>query len=165
MADPTRLKILKAITAALLEIAPANGYVTDLATKKAVFRGRIIFGEKDPLPMVSLLEVPIPSDQIVNPKDGTAAHATWDLLVQGFVQDDKSHPTDPAHAVLADVKKRLVIEKRRVNSAAGAFGFPIITDVTIGPGTIRPPDELSSKAYFWLALTINFAEDLFDPYS
>jgi hypothetical protein len=40
-------------TEALKEITVANGYAHDLAT--SAFRGRVIFGENDPVPMVSIL--------------------------------------------------------------------------------------------------------------
>jgi hypothetical protein len=160
--DPFRLRVMKALTAALEEVLIANGYKYDL--KGAVFRGRITFGDKDPLPMVSILEVPLPLDQVPSPSDGSVAAGGWDLVIQGFVQDDKKHPTDPAHILLADVKKRLALEKRRLVDGS-AFGYKQISGMTIGPGTVRPPDENSAKAYFWLSLTLDLAEDLLDPYA
>jgi hypothetical protein len=162
MPDPFRLKVLKALTAALEEISVAGGYQTDLAGR--VYRGRIIFGERDPIPMVSILEVPLPLDQLVSPRDSKDLAGGWDLMIQGFVEDDFRNPTDPAHVLMADVKRRLAQEKRRVNDGT-AFGMREISNIRIGPGVVRPPDEVSAKAYFWLSLVIDMVEDLADPFA
>ena len=162
MPDPFRLKVMKALTLALEEIAVADGYQHDLAGR--VYRGRVMFGERDPIPMLSILEVPLPLDQIVSPRDATASAGGWDLMIQGFVEDDAKNPTDPAHRLLADVKKRLALEKRRV-TLGEVFGINAISGIRIGPGVVRPPDEVSAKAYFWLGLVIEMVEDLADPYA
>ena len=94
----------------------------------------------------------------------TNQYGPWELIVQGFALDDYDNPTDPAHLLLADVKKRLMLEKRKIGSRTGAFGVTEIQDVKLGPGVVRPPDETSSKAYFWLALTIEMVEDALNPY-
>lgn len=52
MADPLRLRILKALTAEFEQMTDANG--ESMAGK--VFRGRDHFGNDDPLPMISILE-------------------------------------------------------------------------------------------------------------
>jgi hypothetical protein len=153
---------MKALTAALEEITVVNGYQHDLPGR--VFRGRVIFGERDPVPMVSILEVPLPLEQIVSPRDATESAGGWDLMIQGFVEDDSKNPTDPAHRLLADVKKRLALEKRRV-TAGEVFGMNAISGIRIGPGVVRPPDEVSAKAYFWLSLVIEMVEDLADPFA
>ena len=176
MADSLRLRIGKAITAAFQEIdgSPAvpgdptkPGWKHDLSatakSKVCVFRGRLIYGDKDPLPMISILETPVPADQTINPRDAKEASINWDLLIQGFVQDDKDNPTDPAYELMADVRKRLAMEKQKLNGRNGyAFGFKEISDLIIGSGVVRPPDEVSSKAYFWVSLSIDFAEDLIE---
>lgn len=170
-----RLRVLRALTACLQEVTIANGYQHDISA--AVFRGRDIFGgEDDPVPMVSILEPPLPIDQLVSPSLSTGSKGDWDLLIQGFVKDDHQNPTDPAHALMADVKKRLAIEKRRkrVNSSGTpdpfGMGFNngkgnVVTDIIIGPGVVRPPgDGISNKAYFWLTLTLKIAEDIEQPF-
>lgn len=162
MPDPFRLKVMKALTLALEEISVADGYQHDLAGR--IYRGRVMFGERDPIPMLSILEVPLPLDQIVSPRDATASAGGWDLMIQGFVEDDAKNPTDPAHRLLADVKKRLALEKRRV-TLGEVFGINAISGIRIGPGVVRPPDEVSAKAYFWLGLVIEMVEDLADPYA
>lgn len=163
--DPYRLRVQKAISAALKEITPANGYVHDLSA--SVFRGRNIFGESDPLPMVSILEAPIQPDAPRLPDGGTTQNAEWELVVQGFVEDDKFNPTDPAHRLLADVKKRLALEAKKYVPGEGYNMFGMagkLTKLWIGPGVVRPPDEISSKAYFWLTIRLGLVEDMEIPY-
>lgn len=179
--DPFRLRVLKALSASLEEITPANGYKHDLTG--AVFRGRDLFGgEDDPIPMVSILEPPLPIDQLVSPPLAKESIGDWDLLLQGFVKDDLKNPCDPAYLLLADVKRRLVVEKSRaINAIPGRLGSgtpdPLglgknvngvsnfVRELVIGPGVVRPPgDGISDKAYFWLNLTIKIAEDISQPF-
>lgn len=164
--EPVRLRVLKAMTAALKEISVANGYATDLDEK--VYRGRVIFGENDPEQLLSILEVPIPLDQTPPPTDSEFSSGGWELMVQGFVIDDAENPTDPAHVLMADVKKRLAKEKRKaleMEPEKGIFGLGnFVTGLRIGSGVVRPPDEISAKAYFWLTITLDMVENLADPY-
>lgn len=166
--EPIRLRVLKALSASIATICPEDGYYYDLRPtpeiKERVFRGRVIFGDTDPLPMVSILEVPLPPDQLPSPPDATVRTGDWDLMMQGFVDDDFEHPTDPAQYLVADVVRRLAVEKRR-NKDFDILGMgKTVTDMIIGVGVVRPPDELSAKAYFWLPVTLKMAEDLLDPY-
>jgi hypothetical protein len=163
--DPFKLRVLKALTAGLKEITPDNGYVNDVS--QAVFRGRLVFGDKDPLPMLSILEVPIPLEQMRSPETSTLSAGDWELMVQGFVQDDYKNPTDPAHVLLADVTQRLSLMRREAMQGDDILGFKgAISDMVIGRGVVRPPDaEVSAKAYFWLSLTLKVVEDLAEPYA
>lgn len=164
--EPLRLRVLKAMTEALKEISVANGYHTEL--NEQVYRGRVVFGENDPIPLVSILEVPIPLDQIPAPVDSEFSSGGWELMIQGFVDDDPENPTDPAHYFMADVKKRLAQERRKalaMNKIDGIFGLGnFVIGMRIGSGVVRPPDEISAKAYFWLTITLDMVEDLADPY-
>ncbi len=168
--DPIRLRVMKAISASLAEITIANGYKHDLKDiapgKPRVFRGRLVFGTNDPLPMVSILEPPIPTEQEVSGRENPMTHGPWEIIIQGFVEDDFLNPTDPAHVLLADVKKRLAQEKVRMQRDPDhrLFGIREISDIQLGPGVVRPPDEASSKAYFWLSIEIGLAEDSANPY-
>lgn len=170
MADATRLQILKALSATLEEInGPAGGYVYDLTptveVPRRVFRGRALFGEDDPLPMISILEVPVPIEPDLSTSDNTTQSTDWELIIQGFVDDDPDDPTDPAYALLADVKRRLALEKRR-DHGDDLFGFGNkVHELQIGSGVVRPPDETSAKAYFWLNIKLSIAEDLTEPYT
>lgn len=164
--EPLRLRILKNMSEALKEISVANGYHTDLNGQ--VYRGRMVYGSNDPLPLISLLEVPIPLDQTPPPEDSEFSSGGWELLVQGFIKDDPTNPTDPAHFFMADAKKRLVLEKRKAYADRpedGILGLGnFVTGLRIGSGVVRPPDDISATAYFWLTITLDVVEDLSDPY-
>ena len=148
----------------------SDNALTDFTDR--AFRGRMTYGDKDPLPMLSILEVPIPLDQIVPPPDSSYSSGSWELLIQGFAVDDPNYPTDPSHVMMAAVKKRLaqakVQTKNYRESGVGEFQIlgmgPHITGMQIGAGVVRPPDEVSVKAYFWLNLTLDVVEDLLDPF-
>ena len=162
---PLRLRILKALTASL----ELTEYQYDDAVPKQtmaglVFRGRVLFGDDDPEVLLSILEAPIPVDQIEGAPDNVASTGTWELLVQGFVQDDHNNPTDPAHYLMAAVKVRLAKEKAR-NADFDILGLGNhVTDLRFGAGVVRPPDEISSKAYFWLNVSLEIVEDLTKPF-
>lgn len=163
---PLRLEIQRRLTAMFEEIMIADGYQHDMVGR--VFRGRGVFGDETPVPAISILQVPIPLDQIPSPEDAALSAGGWELMVQGFVTDDKDNPTDPAEVLMADAKKRLALEKKKTNwdkPEQGILGLGrFIETLYIGTGVVRPPDDLSNKAYFWLTITLNIAEDLADPY-
>lgn len=163
--EPRRLRILKSLTTALAEITPANGYRNNLSGFGTIIRGRAIFGENDPIPMVSILEPPLPPDRFRDPDESPATVGLWELVIQGFVQDEKDNPTDPAHILAADLLQRLALEKRKENGEPFALGFRCIRRLIIGPPVVRPPDNvISSKAYCWISFTIDLVEDLTKPY-
>lgn len=174
ISNPLRLEIMKRLSDILREITPANGYVLDFSGDEdtednRVFRGRAVFGEGDPLPMLSVLETPIPLEQLPSPIDSGYNAGGWELMIQGFVDDDKANPTDPAHIALADVKKRLALESKKVSAMRQEDG-PLgllnqVIKIAIGTGVVRPPDEVSAKAYFWLLIVLDIVEDVTDPYT
>jgi hypothetical protein len=161
MTDSFRLRVLKAITTAIRQVTPANGYQNDLSA--SVFRGRTLFGENDPLPMVSILEAPLQPDQLPVPTSSGANFGDWELLIQGFVVDDHENPTDPAHELLAEVKKALAVEMGRRDNILGLG--PKVDKIMLGTGTCRPADEVSARAYFWMPLVVKLMEDLDDPFA
>jgi hypothetical protein len=167
--EPFRLRVLKALSTALEDVCPN------------VFRGRLYFGDSDPLPCISILEAPVPLEQLEAPLSATASSGDWVLLVQGFVKDDKKNPTDPAQQLLAATKKRLMDENKRVLPGSRGTPDPLgfgegqivddkkvgnaITKLLVGPGVVRPPEDgISSKAYFWLTLTLKIVEDISRPF-
>lgn len=160
--DPFRLRVLKALTAALQEITPANGYKHDLSS--SVFRGRDLFGEDDPLPMVSILEATDEQDQVQSPRGSGDNFGVWGLLIQGFAEDDPENPTDPAHYLMADVKKRLAIERQKGVSFNILGMGGLVDKLEFSPGIVRPADAYSAKAYFWLRLDLTVVEDVTKPY-
>lgn len=163
MTYPIRLRILRAMTDCLAQITPANGYKSDLTD--AVFRGRIMFGDKDPLPMISILEPPVPNDALDSPSASGVNKFDWLMVVQGFVEDDPKNPTDPAHILMADVRQALAKERQKGLPDCNILGMGgRVDDLIIGIGVVRPSDEVSAKAYFWLNLTVKIVEDMADPY-
>jgi hypothetical protein len=175
------------LTAVLKAITPANGYnndlsdFTDLATgdpTQRVFRGRNIFGADDPLPCLSILENPHAEDSLrEEPRGGGGiARGPWELLIQGFAQDDAQNPSDPAHWLMADVKLALARERAKLKKTAmpatmGGAGYDlfgmgtVVEDMKIGGGVVRPPDDVSAKAFFWLILSLTMAEDTGNPFA
>lgn len=165
--DSRRLRVLKALTDSLSKITPANGYAMDLTG--SVFRGRAYFGESDPLPMLSILEAPIQADPNSSPQEAEAQTETWQLVIQGFLPDDKQNPTDPAHYLMAAVKQVLAGERAKGGRRGGynilGLGPDTVLDLRVGPGIVRPPDEISSKAYFWLSVYLDILDDLENPFA
>lgn len=164
--DPIRLRIMKAMCAAIEEISPDNGFASDFSGR--VFRGRTRFGASDPIPMVSILEAPIPLEKIRPPQDATDDAGPWELVIQAFVKDDKENPCDPAYVALADLRKRMAQERSKLDTyhySTGPFGLGrLVYGMYIGTGVVRPPDEISEKAYCWLQVTLDIAEDMAHPY-
>ncbi len=174
MTDSFRLRVQKQIAVALAEINPTNDYEFDFTN--AVFRGRMSFGDGDPCPMLSILEPPVPAEAFNSPANAPSANGEWVLLIQGFVNDDRVNPTDPAHRAMAEVKKRLAVEQKRKQDLPrrgdNPFGLNTpdsrnrLESFKIGAGVVRPPEpSLSNKAYFWLNLTLKIVEDNSDPFS
>lgn len=163
MADPKRLVVLKALCAHIeAQVRISNGFQHDLQGR--VFRGRSAFGQDDPLPMVSVLEAPRPGQNLVTAKNGVQLDE-WPLYFQGWAQDDPNNPTDPAYRLAADVKQALaMLIDRRPESAPYYLLGDLVLDLTISPGTVRPPDQVSSWAYFYLPVTVKLKESLTDPY-
>lgn len=167
--DPQRLRLLKKLTAELEQITPANGYTVNLS--KSVFRGRDVFDRNDPVPMLSILESILEKDQVQAPPAGPSKAGPWELLIQGWADDDKDNPTDPAYHLLAQVQRRLVeitrmpyLDRNRRGCDILQMGG-IITALRFSRGVVRPADDVSSKAYFWLKVELELVENLLDPYA
>lgn len=177
MTDPVKLQIAKAVTSGLKTITPANGYVSDMsdydpgdgATTERVYRGRAFFGDNDPVPMLSVLEAGF-DDEVVN--ESTANKPTseywWPLIVQGWVEDDKVHPTDPVYVLLADVRKYLATQMRRRDPEGNTLFFgldsKLVTGVRFGGGRVRPASESSAYAGFHLLVELCIVDKADKPY-
>lgn len=161
MADSKRLTILKALTNHLAaDVSIANGYNVDLAG--AVWRGRASFSIDEPVPRVTIIEALNP-DREMKPAGGKEAQKDgWILLILGHAEDDRDNPTDPAHQLMADIKKSL--GKIALRTEPAYMLGHLIADIDIEPGTVRPPDEQSALAYFHLRVRLTVVERLFDPY-
>jgi hypothetical protein len=161
--------IMKALTAQLQAITPMNGYAYDLS--QVVFRGRVIFGADDPIPMLSILEAPRPGITTEANDTSFVRLTSWELLVQGWAPDDKQNPLDPVYPLKASVERQLA-RCLKTRDADGRGQYPaeymlggLISSMRLGPGVCRPPDaQVSSKAFFWLPLTVQYKEDLSAPF-
>lgn len=162
MVEPTRLTILKKLTEHLAGISTVDGYNFDL--NGAVFRGRTIFGENDPLPMVSILESSR-SESTYSTNDFDQRQDKWSLLLQGWVADDINNPTDPAYFLADDVFNRLNMLVAIKNDSSGRALYPdtyllggLIGGIEFGQPIIRPPiEQVSSKAFFYIPVTLTLA--------
>lgn len=168
---PFRLKALKKLTECIQRVTPANGYTNDLSD--AVFRGRLAYGDDEVIPMVSLIEPPLAIESLKAQADNISRNGDWDILVQGWVEDDRENPTDPAYLLAAEVTMELAVEKQRkrgrtpdiLGLGAGFGDEPNgITGMTIGAPVVRPPDETSARACFYILLTLQIAEDTSRPF-
>ena len=161
MADSKRLAIAKALTNVLeTEVAVANGYQHDLAGK--VHRGRVTFSVREALPRVAIMETLNPDREPIRAGWQPTQKDSLILLLQGHAEDDQDHPTDPAHLLMADVKKALA---RIMLTTSPYFRLGgLIADFNMEPGIVRPPDELSSMAYFYMRVRLEVVEHLADPY-
>lgn len=169
--ESLRLRIQKALTA-LLETVPEAHGSADLLTGK-VFRGRALFGDDDPLPMIAILEDVDEKLQVPTPIGGKTSKFPWTLLIQGFTENDRLNPSDNAQELMALIRQRLVQERTKSQPAGpgnrdpkdGPFGFgDNITDVRMSPGVVRPADEVNGKSYFWFKLTLEIVENGLDPF-
>lgn len=177
MADPFRLRVLKALTDQMKLITPANGYESDLSDfiaedglpKPRVYRGRDSFGDSDELPFISILEDFRPEEQTLGSVGSTEAAGEWRLLIQGFVKDDPENPTDPAYVVSADVMKALITLRKGTNkrNILGLGGImPCVTDITFKQPVVRPADgEVSATSFFFITLNLKLAENLENPFA
>jgi hypothetical protein len=160
---PFRLRVLKALTVLFEDINPDNGYRHDLRGK--VFRGRVRYSDDDPMTMISILEAPIPQEPMAAKGPKSASSGMWELLIQGFCDDDKRHPSDPAHKLMAEVKTALVRTKV-IQNGNNILGMSArVMEMFIGQGTVRPADEPTTEAFFWLTVSLLIAEDLENPYA
>lgn len=183
MAEPFRLRVMKALQAVIEGASittpgeDSNSTSSPDTLADRVFRGRNWFGEDDPLPMISILEKPIAPDQVISPMEAPKSTGQWELMIQGFCQDDPQNPSDPAYFLVADViaaiaaeKKRIATVRRGTGTAPALLGIlapngkPAVLDIQIGAPVCRPPDEVNDRAYFWLQIAITLAENLEDPY-
>lgn len=165
MTDSVRLGVLKQISAYIAtEVTTVNGYPFDLTER--VFRGRVWFDTEDPIPMVSILEGLMPDANPLTAGFGEEDQTDkWTLIIQGWVEDDVENPTDPGHQLMACVKQALGKMRRQSNNQELAgTAFDSVGEVVIGPGVVRPPDNVSGKAYFWQRITLTMIEQVDSPF-
>lgn len=176
-----KLKLMKLLSAHLEGINPTEtflnpdtgaqeAYPIDLRDK--VFRGRNTFGDEVKEPFLCVLEAP----RQIDPNSTGSALLTqkeeWVLLVQGFAQDNKTNPTDPAYELLAFVQERLSRITQETPSGGRGGKFPSVfrlggLAVSVGfqIPIVRPGnDDVSGTAYFYMPVSIGTVTDLSKPF-
>jgi len=164
MSDCKRLSILKTLTSLIQSITPDQGYAYDLS--ESVFRGRSIYGNEDALPMISILESPVPETGTTAGWLKSTRKVEWELLIQGWVKDDRYNPLDPAYDLSAAVQLQLG-KVLSFDSVKGKPNYPewymlggLIQDFDFASPVHRPPTEgLSDKAFFFLPVKVCLVED------
>ena len=178
MSEPAKLTILRGLTDALKSITPDNGFVSDLSDfdpgdgvfTPRVYRGRAMFGESDPVPMLSVLEGIDSAEYVAEALPTTPfSEYWWPLIVQGWVKDDPENPTDPAYLLLADVRKRLAVEaKRKTTDRTDPMIFGLSCNLVRGlrfnTGIVRPANEISMYAGFHMIVEVLITDNAETPY-
>lgn len=177
--DSKQLKILKALTMHLEGINPSNidpdaltpGEHYDLDLTNKVKRGRTVFGVDQPVPFIAILEKHVPNPTVGVGYERVKRKEDWDLLLQGFVEDDTANPFDPAYDLKGVVEHRLS-QIVALTPGDGKPAFPdvymlggLITDLTIGQGIVSPPkDGVSAKAFFYMPVRLCVVTDVSNPF-
>lgn len=172
MTDPFRLQVLKAICERIRTISPGDGFQNDLSGSDRVVRGRLFIGDDEPLPMVAVNEPPPVIAQMKMRPRAPVSGGEWDILIQGWAEDDAINPCDPAYVLSAEVRMVLARELTRPSGRPAAnrghdyFGFGArIDELQIGAPVVRPPDNTSRTACFYLLLTMKIVEDMSAPFN
>lgn len=163
MADSKRLVILKALTTQLETITVTNGYQHNMSGK--VFRGRADFGNETQWPFIGVFEVR--PDDNMNRADESTQKDLWTLGIQGVIHSDTTHPTDPAHNLLADIRKALgqVLKPDTPVSRNPLHMFGgLVVDMTVDGGVTFNPEEFQGAAVCVLKVSIDLTENMENPY-
>ncbi len=170
MSDSYILTVEKALSDIVERtVTTANGRDFDLTG--VVYRGRQRYGHNEPCPMVSMLQAPNIDLDNDNVGTGTIRKSNKSYLIQGWADDDSVNPTDPAHALLAEVKRALspILDMDHADYMLKSYNtdnseIGLIEDINISTGLVRPPEmQVSEKAYFWLPVIVTFVENISDP--
>lgn len=168
---PFRLRVQQALTIALRQIHPDNGFHFDLTDPLSVVRGRVVFSEEDTPDNdtnVTILEEPFSFDRDFLPCSSEANTEPYGLVIQGFTPDDPQHPTDRAQILMADIRKRLALLKRD-EAVRGQRIFRIgtrensVVGVDFDGGIVRPVEDTSRLCHFWIRVSFNISEDFSAP--
>lgn len=168
---PRRLDVMLELTRLLETISVENGYNNNL--KGSVFRGRSEYGEdsKEDLPFLSILEAPQPAFNQAADENKSYNKSTWELLIQGFVKDDKRNPTDAAYYLAADVERALsmiVAEDQMRGRPDHPEWYMLgnrITELVTLPPVVRPPlHGVSATSFFYMPIRLGLSYDLQKPY-
>lgn len=158
MADSKRLQILKALTT---HLESTTGYTL---TGK-VWRGRTRPADESKNPFLIMFEMP---PEYQDQADMSTASMPWYVGIQGYIDPDNRHPTDPAHNFMAAVKQQL--GKLTDYGGAGSPGPDfmlggLIEGIEVDGGMCFAPDDTTNSCFFALKLTMKLVENLENPYA
>ncbi len=175
MAEPQDLQILNALVAHLEFINPDNesagagaAYTFDLRSKVWIARNQFGLSE---VPALALLESPRPLTGIGVGEDRLKRKEEWNILLQGFADDDKTTPGSTAYWLKAYTVERLarlvaVNDQGRPAFPEEHFLGKLITGLTIGQGVVRPPEaNVSPTAFFYIPLLVSRVTDSSNPFA
>ncbi len=160
--DSKRLRVMKALSTLLGNITIINGFQQ---TVVSVARGRSDFGSESAWPLIGIFEVR-PEDLPIN-ADETVQKDVWVLGVQGVIQADHSNPTDPAHNLLADIKKSIGSVLLRGDPGNRNLNYmfgDLVVDMKVDGGITFSPVEQQGCAVCLVKLSITIQENLENPY-
>ena len=167
---PFRLRIQWALTFALRQIHPDNGFYLDISSVDSVVRGRLDLGDagKAPRPGVAIVEEPFAFEADLQPATGKGRPIPYELILQGFVKDEIEHPSDMAHILLADVKARLAALKLDENGRPWVFrigsSYNSVTALSLDDGVVRPVvEQLVEDTGFWMRISLLVVENRLLP--
>lgn len=175
-----KLRIMQALTEHLQGITPAwvdlppemAGTVCPYDLRRSVFRGRVEFGDEVKNPFLVILEAP----RQLDPNGAGSAHLLveedWTLLIQGFAEEDRRNPTDPAYGLLAWVQMRLarITQEKKNGGRGGQYPHEwrlggLLTDIRYQIPIVRPgKDTVSDTAYFYMPISVGNVTDLTMPF-
>lgn len=173
-APPKRLKVIETLREMLQSITHDNGYNTDVGGRVSV--GVAEFGDNMVTPFLSILESPA-SDIGFFGGGNARRKEEWTLLIQGWIDNefmypdsDVDNPTRNAYYLAADVE-RCLAQAVAINPNRGTPKCPawynlagLVNDMVIAPPVVRPPDNNSPKAWFYMALRLEMSTNIHDPY-
>lgn len=171
---PKQLAILRDLTTHLEAAEGLWEDETAIDLEGAVLRGRKFFADSDfddvEGALVSILEAPRPIFNDTAGVERVARKESWTLLLQGWTQDDKKHPSDPAYFLKAAVEKRLsrLVEMNDQGEPLYPDEFRLggtVIKLEIGQGLVRPPDAAITRyTMFYIPIVIELATDISKPY-
>ncbi len=171
MLRPFRLQVLDNLVLLIRSIKPANGYQNDLSEEEKVVIGRLFVGDDEPTTMVAINEPPMAIEQNPAAPQNPNRFGEWDILIQGWAPNGDIHPSENAYILAADVCRALALEKQKPSGQPGTgrgpdfLGFADkILEMRIGAPVVRPPDETSALACFYILLTLKISEDMTKPF-
>lgn len=158
MADSKRLQILKALTTHLETLVNYD-------VEGKVWRGRTRPADESDQPFICMFEMP---PEYEDRADNLVRSMPWYIGLQGYIRPDKTHPTDPAHNFMAEVKQKLgeLANDGGADRPGEKFMLGgLVEDIEVDGGMCFEADETTNCCYFALKLTLTIAENLGDPYA